>query len=95
MYYNRIGISEGIDLAKSKNSKKCMVFRYLFFNHGFKFRDSLCSGCYDLTILTNRINDIVIITVKNADYCCIIHNISKYELIDLLKNSVIENSENV
>ena len=34
--------------------------------------------------------DIAITTVKNVDYHCIIHNISKSEEINLLKNSVLE-----
>ena len=38
-----------------------------------------------------NIKDIAIITVKNVDYRCIIHNISKSEAIDLLKNAVLEN----
>ena len=62
-----------------------------FFNHGFKFQDTICNGCHDLTMLSVNISDIAIITVKNVDYCCIIHNISKYEAINLLKNSVLEN----
>ena len=35
-----------------------------------------------------RVNtcDIAIITVKNVDYCCIIHKLSKFEAINLLKN---------
>ena len=32
-------------------------------------------------------SDIAIITIKNVDYCCIIHNISKSEAINLSKNS--------
>ena len=38
MYYNRIDKSEGIDLAKSNESKECMVCHYLFFNRGFEFK---------------------------------------------------------
>ena len=35
--------------------------------------------------------DIAIITVKNVDYRCIIHNISKSEAINLLnKTSILE-----
>ena len=34
--------------------------------------------------------DIVIITVKGVDYCCIIHEISKSEVIQFLENSVLE-----
>ena len=30
LYYDRINISEGIDLAKSNNRKKCMSFHYWF-----------------------------------------------------------------
>ena len=40
LYYDRIDISEGIDLPKSNNSKECMICHYFFFNHGFKFQDS-------------------------------------------------------
>ena len=64
---------------------------YWFFNHGFKFDDSVCNGCHDLIILCLNISDIAIITVKNVDYRCIIHNIGKSEAINLLKNSVLEN----
>ena len=41
-------------------------------------------------MLSVTISDIAIITVKNVDYRCIIHSISKYEVINLLKNSVLE-----
>ena len=37
------------------------------------------------------ISDIAITTVKNVDYCCIIHKIKKSEAIDLLENSVLDN----
>ena len=83
--YDRIDISEGIDLAKSNDSKKCMICHCWFFNHGLKFQDSVCNGCHDLTMLSVNICDIAIITVKNIDYRCIIHNIGKSEAINLLK----------
>ena len=86
LYYDKIDMSEGIDLTKSNNSKECMICHY----HGFKFEDYVCNGCHDLTMLSVNISDITIITIKNVDYHCIIHNISKYEAINLLKNSVLE-----
>ena len=67
-----------------------MIFQYFFFNNGFKFQDYVCNGCHDLRMLNVNIRDIAIITVKNVDYCCIIHNISKSEAIKLLKNCVLE-----
>ena len=39
LYYDRIDINEGTDLAKSNNSKECMIRQYWFFNHEFKFKD--------------------------------------------------------
>ena len=38
-----------------------------------------------------NISDIAIITVKDVDYHCIIHNINKSEVINLLENYVLEN----
>ena len=68
LYYESTDISEGIDLAKSIASKWYMICRYWFFNHGFKFHDSVGKGCHDLTILSVNISDIVIISIKNVDY---------------------------
>ena len=82
LYYDRIDISEGIDLTKSKKTKECMISYYWLYNRGFKFQDSVWNGCHDLTILSVNISDIAIITVKNVDCCCIIHNISKSKAIN-------------
>ena len=67
-----------------------MICHYWFFNHGFNFQDYVGNGCHDLTMLSVNISDIAIITVKNVDYRCIIHNISKSEAINALENSVLE-----
>ena len=80
LYYDRIRLSEGIYLAKSNNSKECIIHRYRFFNQGWKFQDSICNGCHNLTMLSINITNVAIVTVKNVDYFCIIHN-SKSEAI--------------
>ena len=89
MYYDRNDISEGVDIAKSSNCNECVVCLDWFFNHGFEFSDSVYNGCHDLTMLSVNISSIVINTVKNVDYRCIIHNTSKPEAINLSKNSVL------
>ena len=78
LFYDRIDISEGIDLAKSNNSKECMICH--------KLKDYVCNGCNDLSMLCLNISDIAIITVKNVDYCCIMYDICKSKAINLLKN---------
>ena len=75
LYYERIDITEGIYLAKSNNSKECIICHYWFFNRGFKFQDSVCNGCHVFKILSVNISDIAVITTKNFDCRCIIHNI--------------------
>ena len=91
-YYNRIHLSEGIYIAKSNNSKNCMACCDSFFNHGCKFQDSVCNavcnGCLDLTMLCLNLTDIAIITFRNVEYRCIIYNITKSDVINLLENSV-------
>ena len=68
-------------------------FLLCLFNHGFKFQDSVCHGLHDLTMLNFNLSDVTIITVKNVDYRCIIHNISKSEAINLLESAVLVNHD--
>ena len=68
LFHNRIDISEGIDLPKSNDSKKCMICHYWVFNNGFKYQDSVCTGSHDLLAQCVNITDIAIITVKCTDY---------------------------
>ena len=66
-----------------------MVCDYWFFNHRFKFQDSVHKGCHDLTMLCLDISDIVVITLKDVAYRLIIHGISKSGPIDLFENSML------
>ena len=69
-----------------------MICHYWSFSHRFQFQDSVFNVFHDLTMLSVNRRDIAIVTVQNVDYCCIIHNISKSETINLLKNSVLEDN---
>ena len=86
LYYNRIDISEGTDPIKSNRSK----FPLLVFNDGFKLQDFVCNGCHDWATSSVNTSNIAIITVTNVDYCCIILNISKSEILNTLKGYVLE-----
>ena len=87
LHYDGIDINEGVDLAKSNKSKQCMICHYWVLNHGFKLQDFVSYGCHDLIMLYLNIT----IIVKNVDYCCVNHNISESEAIDLLENVVLKN----
>ena len=67
-----------------------MVCHYCFLNYVFKFQDFICNGCHHMTMLSVNISDIAIISIKNVDYCWIIQKISKYEVINVLESSMLE-----
>ena len=90
LQYDKIDIHKRIDVAKSNNSKECRICHYQLFDHGFKFQDSVCSGCHGLTMLCTSISNIGIITVKGVYHHYTIHDISKSEAIHVLENSMHE-----
>ena len=53
LQYEKINVSEGIDVNKTSTSKECELCHYRFFkNIGFKFEEHVCNGCHNLlTIL--------------------------------------------
>ena len=49
------------DIAKANKSDGCIICDN-FFNHGFKFQDSVCNVCHGLAMLRINLSDIAIIT---------------------------------
>ena len=78
---------------KIRYYKCCITIELIYAKESIlqKVCNSECNGCHDSTMVYINISDIAVITVKNADYHCIIHNITKSEAINLLENSVLEN----
>ena len=80
LYYDRIDVSEGIDVNKSSASKERDVCYYWYFlNYSFKFQLNVCNRCHDL-LMSMDLSDIVILNIEGSDYCCIISLISKNEV---------------
>ena len=78
-YYNRIDISEGIDVNKTNESKECDICCYWYFlDKGFWFQTYVCSGCHDLLMVSISLDDIV-------NYRCIINKIRKIFYCKILK----------
>ena len=80
LYYDRIDLSEGTNVAKTNSSKKCMAFNQEFFNHGFKIPDFVCAGRHALKMLY----------LVRGVYCYIIQDISKQEADNFLQYSALE-----
>ena len=87
LYYDRVDVSEGIDVNKTSVSKEYNICHYWYFlNKGFKFQPYVCNRCHDLLVMSINLSYIAILKVRNAIYCCIISGISKSEAIKLLQN---------
>ena len=87
LYYDRIDVSEGIDVNKKSESKERDVCHYWYlFNHNFKFQPSICNRYHGLSVMSVNLSNIAILNIKGSDYCCIINLISKNEAIILLRN---------
>ena len=93
LYFDRIDVSEGIDINKISKSKECDIFHYWYFlNKGFKFQPNVCNTCH-LLMMSMNLSDIAILNIKYFDYRCIISRIRKNEVINLMQNAdLIEKS---
>ena len=59
LYYDRIDISEGIDVDKESTSKQFIICCYWrFSNEEFKLQKTVCNGCHDLLIKSVTLSDI-------------------------------------
>ena len=82
LYYDRIDVSEGIDVNKTSVSKYCNICHYWYFlNYSFKFQPNVCNRCHDLLMMSMNLSDIAILNIKGSDYRCFISLISKNEAI--------------
>ena len=52
LQYDRIYVSEGIDINKTSDSKECMLCRYWYFKDvGYKFQPFVCNGCHAVSMM--------------------------------------------
>ena len=65
--YDRIHISEGIDVNKINKSKKCTLYHYWYFSaKNFSYVPYLCNGCYNIMQKSNNFKNIAIVHVKKV-----------------------------
>ena len=89
MQYNKIDVSEGIDVNKTSASKECELCHYWFFKDaGFKFEERVCNKCHDLLTMAHSLKDTAILSAKGATFSCLLMGISKNEALKRLNNSV-------
>ena len=86
--YDKIDISEGIDINKASASKECDICHYWYFlDKNFNYEPYLCNGCHDLVQKAINFDDVAIVSIKGNDYRIHFWYISKGEAISIMRNS--------
>ena len=90
LLYEKIDVSEGIDVNKTSASKECELCHYWFFKDiGFKFEERVCNRCHDLLTMVYFLKNVAILSAKGATFRCLLMGINKNEALKKLNNSVI------
>ena len=84
--YDRIDISEGIDINKcEETSKKCSLCKfYYFLDKNFSYGPFLCNGCYDMYLKAVSMQNL-----NGNHYRVNFAFISKKYAYNLIKNATI------
>ena len=91
LQYQRIDVSDKIDVNKTSKSKESMLCHYWYFKDvGFKFEEHVWNGCHDLLTMAYALENIAILSAKGATFRCILWGISRNKGLRRLNNSVLE-----
>ena len=85
--YERIDISDGIDVDMSNKSKECMLCHYWYFlNKTFSYGPYLCDGCNNLMQKSISSKNIAIVHIKKSVYRIYFLYMSKRKAEKLINN---------
>ena len=96
LIYEKIDISDGIDVDMSDKSKECMLCHYWYFlNKSFSYRPYLYDGCYNVMQKCNKLKNITIVHFTESVYRICFLFMSKREARRLMTNSNLINKKGV
>ena len=86
--YDKIDLSEGVDINKTKASKECDICHHLdFLDKNFNYEQYLCNGCHNLMQNGTSLDDVAIVSIKGNDYRIHFRYISKIDTMSIMNNS--------
>ena len=86
--YDRIDISEGIDINKcEETSRECTLCKFYYFLD--KYGSYLCDGCYDMSMKAVSMQNLTIINHNGNYYRVIFVFMTKKDAHNLIKNAII------
>ena len=96
LFYNKINVSEGIDINKSNKSKEGMICHYWYFvNLNFMYEPYICCGCPDITMMAYKLEHIAIMNAKCVDYRFVIWNLAGNNAINRLNDSKLDDKSSL
>ena len=94
--YDRIDISEGIDIDKTNKSKECNICHYWYFlDKNFNYDPYLCNECHDLMQKAMSFKNVAIVSIKGNDYRIHFWNMSKNDAIVLMTDSNLNDKNGI
>ena len=84
--YDRIDISEGIDVNKTNESKECkFCHHWHFLNKTFSYGQYTCVGCYDIGQKSTHFTNVAIVHIKKSTYRIYFQHMNKHKAKKLIK----------
>ena len=94
--YERIDISEGINVNKTNLLKECNICHYWYFKDiDFKYERYFCNGCHHIMQKAISFNNVAIVYVKGSAYRIHFRYMSKDDAIKIMNGSNLVNKKGV
>ena len=94
--YDRIDISERIDMSKTNKSRECDIYHYWYFlNKNFNYEKYLCNGGHYLMQKDISFNDVAIVSIKGNDYRIHFWYMNKNDAIIFMTNSNLKDKNGI
>ena len=66
LYFDRIGVSKGVNINKASESKVGDICRYWYFlNKVFKFQPHVFDRCYDVLMMYKNLSNIAVLNIND------------------------------
>ena len=94
--YDRIDISEGIDIDKTNKLKECNICHcWYFLDKNFNYDPYLCNGCHDLMQKAMSFKNVAIVSITGNDYKIHFCYMNKKDAIVLMTKSGLKDKNGI
>ena len=95
--YDKIDITEGIDVDKTNKLRECMFCHYWYYlNKNFSYGPFTCGGYYNIVERSTNFKNIAIVHVKKTAYRVYFKDINKHKAKKLMnKFDLIGKTSNI